>query len=69
MIEFTKQSMCIIMVIIAITVIPKYIKLPQSLELLFQDRIGQMLLLILAITMGTYNFICGVLLSLLFFIH
>jgi len=54
------------MVIIAITVIPKYIKLPQSLELLFQDRIGQMLLLILAITMGTYNFICGVLLSLLF---
>ena len=61
MIEFTKQSMCIIMVIIAITVIPKYIKLPQSLELLFQDRIGQMLLLILAITMDTYNFICSLL--------
>ena len=66
MIEFTKQSTCIIAIIVAITVIPKYVKLPSSLELLFQDRIGQMLLLLLAIAVGTYNFICGVLLSLLF---
>ncbi len=63
---FTKLSICVFAIIIAIAIIPKYVKLPSSLELLFKDRIGQLLLLILALAIGSYNFICGVLIALLF---
>ncbi len=62
----TKLSICVFAVIIAIAIIPKYVKLPASLELLFKDKIGQILLLVLALAIGSYNFICGVLIALLF---
>ncbi len=64
--KISNNSACVIGVITLIAVIPRYIQLPKSLELLFHDMIGQLLLLILAITVGSYNFTCGVLLVILF---
>ena len=64
--QITNQSICVIGIITAIVVIPRYLRLPQSLELLYHDKIGQLLLLVLAVVVGSYNFICGVLLALLF---
>ena len=66
MFEITNQSMCVIGIILCIVLIPKYLRLPKSLELLYQDKFGQLLLLILAVVVGSYNFTCGVLLALLF---
>ena len=48
MFEMTNQSMCVIVIILCILLIPKYLQLPKSLELLYQDKFGQLLLLILA---------------------
>ncbi len=62
----TNQSMCVIGIILFIVLIPKYLQLPKSLELLYQDKFGQLLLLILAVVVGSYNFTCGLLLTLLF---
>lgn len=64
--KISNNSACVIGVIALIAVIPRYIQLPNSLELLFHDMIGQLLLLLLAITVGSYNFTCGVLLVILF---
>jgi hypothetical protein len=64
--QITNQSICVIGIIIAIVVIPRYLRLPQSLELLYHDKIGQLLLLVLAVVVGSYNFACGVLLAVLF---
>jgi hypothetical protein len=64
--KISNNSACVIGVITLIAVIPRYIQLPKSLELLFHDMIGQLLLLLLAITVGSYNFTCGVLLVVLF---
>ena len=36
--QLTKQSVCVIGTIATIAIVPKYVKLPQGLELLFQDR-------------------------------
>ena len=44
----------------------KYVKLPDSLVLLFHDMFGQILLLLFAILVGSYSFLCGVLLVILF---
>ena len=62
----TNQSMCVIGIILCIVLIPKYLRLPKSLQLLYQDKFGQLLLLILAVVVGSYNFTCGILLTLLF---
>lgn len=64
--QITNQSIYVIGIITAIVVIPKYLTLPQSLELLYHDKIGQLLLLVLAVVVASYNFTCGVLLALLF---
>jgi hypothetical protein len=64
--KISNNSACVIGVIALIAVIPRYIQLPNSLELLFHDMIGQLLLLLLAITVGSYNFTCGLLLVVLF---
>jgi hypothetical protein len=64
--KISNNSACVIGVIALIAVVPRYIELPKSLELLFHDTIGQLLLLLLAITVGSYNFTCGVLLAVLF---
>ena len=64
--QITNQSICVIGIITAIVVIPRYLRLPPSLELLYHDKIGQLLLLVLAVVVGSYNFTCGVLLALLF---
>ena len=66
MLEITNQSMYVIGIILCIILIPKYLQLPKSLELLYQDKFGQLLLLILAVVVGSYNFTCGLLLTLLF---
>jgi hypothetical protein len=64
--QLTSQSLCVLGMIVAVAIIPKYITLPEGLELLFQDKIGQLLLLGLAIAVGSYNFICGLFLAMLF---
>lgn len=64
--KISNKSACVIGVIALIAVVPRYIELPKSLELLFNDRVGQLLLLLLAITVGSYNFTCGILLTVLF---
>jgi hypothetical protein len=64
--KISNNSVCVISVIALIAVIPRYIQLPKSLELLFHDTVGQLLLLLLAITVGSYNFTCGLLLVVLF---
>ena len=46
--QITNQSICVIGIITAIVVIPRYLRLPHSLELLYHDKIGQLLLLVLA---------------------
>jgi hypothetical protein len=64
--QLTSQSLCVLGMIVAVAIIPKYITLPEGLELLFQDRIGQLLLLGLAVAIGSYNFTCGLFLAVLF---
>ncbi len=60
------EIVCILVIIALAVVIPRYVKLPMNVELLFNDRIGQLLLLLLAVMIGSYNFVCGVLLVVLF---
>jgi hypothetical protein len=60
------QTICAVIIICFIVIIPRYIELPKNIKLLFNDRIGQILLLLLAIFIGSYNFVCGVLLIILF---
>ena len=60
------EIVCILVIIALAVVIPRYVKLPKNVELLFNDRIGQLLLLLLAVMIGSYNFVCGVLLVVLF---
>lgn len=64
--QITNQSLCVLGMIVAVAIIPKYVTLPEGLELLFNDKIGQLLLLGLAIAVGSYNFTCGLLLAVLF---
>ena len=64
--QITNESICVIGIITAIVIVPRYLRLPESLELLYHDKIGQLLLLVLAVVVGSYNFTCGVLLALLF---
>jgi hypothetical protein len=60
------EIVCSVVLIILIVLVPRYIQLPNNVELLFHDRIGQVLLLLLAIFVGSYNLLCGVLLVILF---
>ncbi len=60
------ETICAVVIILLILSVPKYIKLPDSLELLFHDTFGQILLLLFAILIGSYSFLCGVLLVILF---
>ena len=55
-----------VIIILLAVIIPRYVKLPTNVELLFKDRIGQLLLLLLAVMIGSYNFLCGVLMVVLF---
>jgi hypothetical protein len=56
------EIVCAIFLILLIVLVPKYIKLPHSLELLLHDTIGQILLLLIAVFVGAHNLLCGVLL-------
>jgi hypothetical protein len=60
------EVVCSIILILLIVIVPRYINLPNNIELLFHDRIGQVLLLLIAIFIGSYNLLCGVLLVILF---
>ncbi len=60
------ETICGVVIIALILIISHYVELPKSIQLLFNDRIGQVLLLLLAVFIGSYNFLCGVLLAVLF---
>ncbi len=60
------EPICAVLIIFVILSVPKYFKLPDSLELLFHDMFGQILLLLFAVLVGSYSFLCGVLLVILF---
>jgi hypothetical protein len=62
----SNEIVCAVIIIALAVIIPRYIRLPKNVELLFNDRIGQILLLLLAVMVGSYNFVCGVLLVVLF---
>jgi hypothetical protein len=62
----SNEIVCAVIIIVLAVIIPRYIRLPKNVELLFNDRIGQILLLLLAVMVGSYNFVCGVLLVVLF---
>jgi hypothetical protein len=64
--ELSNQSLCVLSMIFVVAMVPKYVQIPDSLLLLFKDTIGQLLLLGLAIAVGSYNFTCGLLLAVLF---
>ena len=66
MTEISNQFLCAVLIIVLAVVIPQYIQLPTGLELLFHDKIGQVLLLLLAAVIGSYNLLCGLLLVVLF---
>jgi hypothetical protein len=60
------EPICAILIIFAILSVPKYLQLPDSLVLLYHDMFGQILLLLFAVLVGSYSFLCGVLLVILF---
>lgn len=60
------EPICAVLIIFAILSVPKYFQLPESLTLLFHDMFGQILLLLFAVLVGSYSFLCGVLLVILF---
>ncbi len=60
------ETICGVVIIALILIVSRYVELPKSIQLLFNDRIGQVLLLLLAVFIGSYNFLCGVLLAVLF---
>jgi len=60
------EPICAILIIFAILSVPKYLQLPDSLVLLYHDMFGQILLLLFALLVGSYSFLCGVLLVILF---
>jgi hypothetical protein len=60
------EPICAILIIFAILSVPKYLPLPDSLVLLYHDMFGQILLLLFAVLVGSYSFLCGVLLVILF---
>jgi hypothetical protein len=64
--QVSGEAVCAVLIILAILSVPKYFKLPDSLELLFHDVFGQILLLLFAILIGSYSFLCGILLVVLF---
>ncbi len=66
--KMNKQSeiVCALVIILLIVLVPRYIQLPNSLELLFHDTIGQILLLLVAVFIGAHNLLCGVLLVIFF---
>lgn len=64
--ENKNETICGVVIIALIVIVSRYIELPNSIQLLFNDRIGQVLLLLLAVFIGSYNFLCGVLLVVLF---
>jgi hypothetical protein len=64
--ELSTSALSLIGIIAIAVAVPKYIKMPESLELLFQDRVGQILLLGLAAVIGSYNFAVGLMLAVFF---
>ena len=56
------EIVCAIVLILLIVLVPRYIQLPNSVERLFHDTIGQILLLLVAVFIGAHNLLCGVLL-------
>lgn len=60
------EIVCEILIILLIVLVPRYIQLPNSLELLFHDTIGQILLLLVAVFIGAHNLLCGILLVIFF---
>lgn len=56
------EIVCAMFLILLIVLVPKYIQLPNSVELLLRDTIGQILLLLIAVFVGAHNLLCGVLL-------
>jgi hypothetical protein len=64
--QVSGEPVCAVLIILAILSVPRYFRLPESLELLFHDMFGQILLLLFAILVGSYSFLCGVLLVVLF---
>ncbi len=56
------EIVCAIILILLIVLVPRYIQLPNSVERLFHDTIGQILLLLIAVFVGAHNLLCGVLL-------
>jgi hypothetical protein len=56
------EIVCAMFLILLIILVPKYIQLPNSIELLLHDTIGQILLLLIAVFVGAHNLLCGVLL-------
>uniref|UniRef100_A0A6C0E5Q5 Uncharacterized protein n=1 Tax=viral metagenome TaxID=1070528 RepID=A0A6C0E5Q5_9ZZZZ len=64
--EFSAPTLSLIGLIAVAITVPRYIKMPESLELLFHDRMGQILLLGLAAVIGSYNFAVGLMLAVFF---
>ena len=60
------EVVCSVVLILLAVLIPRYVKLPKNIKLLFNDRISQVLLLALVILIVIYNFLCGVLLFVFF---
>jgi hypothetical protein len=56
------EIVCALVLILLIVLVPRYIQLPNSVERLFHDTIGQILLLLIAVFIGAHNLLCGVLL-------
>jgi len=66
MTELSTPTLCLIGTIAVTLAVPKYVQLPESLDLLFHDRMGQILLLGLAAVIGSYNFAVGLMLAVFF---
>jgi hypothetical protein len=64
--ELSAPTLSLIGVIAVAVAVPKYIKMPESLELLFNDRMGQILLLGLSAVIGSYNFAVGLMVAVFF---
>ncbi len=56
------EIVCALVLILLIVLVPRYIQLPNSVERLFNDTFGQILLLLIAVFIGAHNLLCGVLL-------
>ena len=64
--ELSTPALCLIGIIAVAVAVPKYVQLPESLELLFHDKMGQVLLLGLAAVVGSYNFSVGLMMAVFF---